>query len=377
MSVIEIHLPDDQTIEQILLSQKKEVFPPFSKEKGEISYPDKYKNVKKELIKVHNSVERGAMASELEKYIQEKSSVSDSDFRRGLESALIYLNNHGKDHVDKVIEKVSEILRYFPQDKGLTPYEMFVLLCAIQIHDTGNTFGREKHEQVIGTIFDKECSKIIPNNFERKGIVRIAMVHGGEIFGNKDTIKILSSATNYYNFFSVRERLLAALLRFADELADDISRADRYGIESEKIPEHSKIFHYYSQSLHTVAIVGNPQSSELHLELIYDFDSTIAKKKFIRENSEKYLIDEIYDRTIKMEKERRYCMRYLRPYFYLSSIKVDIKITDINYALISKDIGYILEEEGYPSTEIEIKERLSGSEIVNFFEPGTKESKND
>jgi hypothetical protein len=375
MSIIEIHLPDDKTIEQILLSQKKEMFPPFSKERGEMSYPDKYKNIKRELIKVHNSVEKGAMASELEKYIQEKSSVGDSEFRGGLESALVYLNNHGKDHVDKVIEKVSEILRYFPPDKGLTPYEMFVLLCAIQIHDTGNTFGREKHEQVIGTIFDKECSKIIPNNFERKGIVRIAMVHGGEIFGNKDTIKILSSAINYYNF-NVRERLLAALLRFADELADDISRADRYGIESEKIPEHSKIFHYYSQSLHTVAIVRNSQSKELHLELIYDFDSIIAKKKFIRENNEKYLIDEIYDRTIKMEKERRYCMRYLRPYFYLSSIRVDIKITNVDYALISKDISYVLEEEGYPDTKIEIKDRLSGSEIVNFFESETKENKN-
>jgi hypothetical protein len=368
MGIIEIHLPDDQTIEQILLSQGKEMFPPFSEKNGEISYPDKYENVKRELIKIHNSVEKGAMASELEKYIQEKSSVDDSEFRQGLESALVYLNNHGKDHVDKVIEKASEILRHFPSDKGLTPYEMFVLLCAIQIHDTGNVFGRKKHEQVISTIFDNECSKIIPNNFERKGIARIAMVHGGEIFGDKDTIKILSSATNYYNSFNVRERLLAALLRFADELADDISRADRFGIEAEKIPDHSKIFHYYSQSLHTVAIVGNSQNNELCLELIYDFDSAIAKKKFIRENNEKYLIDEIYDRTIKMEKERRYCMRYLRPYFYLSSIKVNIKITDAKYALISKDISYILEEEGYPDTEIEIRERLAGSEIVNFFE---------
>jgi hypothetical protein len=375
MGTIEIHLPDDQTIEQILIKQKKEMFPPFSKENGEMSYPDKYKNVKRELRKIHNSVEKGAMASGLEKYIQEKSSVSDSEFRRGLESALVYLNNHGKDHVDKVIEKASEILRHFPPNEGLTAYEMFVLLCAIQIHDTGNTFGREKHEQVIGTIFDKECSKIIPNNFERKGIARIAMVHGGDIFGNKDTIKFLSPAINYYNF-KVRERLLAALLKFADELADDISRADRYGIESGKIPEHSKIFHYYSQSLHTVAIVGNSQNNELCLELIYDFDSTIAKQKFIRGNNEKYLIDEIYDRTIKMEKERRYCMRYLRPYFYLSSIKVDIKITNADFALISKDISYTLEEEGYPDTEIEIKERLSGAEIVNFFEPKTRENKN-
>ena len=374
MNNIEIHLTDRYNIEQLLLKQKNKAFPPFSKENGESSYLERYKSVKKIFLKIHNSVEKITMATTLEEYIKKQSGVDDKEFREGLESALIYLNNHGKDHVDKVIEKASEILRHFPLDKGLTAYEIFILLCAIQIHDTGNTFGRDKHEQVISNIFDIECKNIIPDKFERDLITKIAMVHGGQIFGDKDTIKHLAENSNISNY-RIRERLLAALLRFGDELADDKTRADKHGIEVNKIPEYSKIFHYYSQSLHTVMIEKNQQNNELGLTLVYDFDSNIAEKKFYRGSDEKYLIEEIYDRTIKMEKERRYCMRFLRPYFYLSKINVDIKITDIKYAMNAKNINYVLEEEGYPDDIILIKGRVSGDEVVKFFNQNNLEVK--
>ena len=366
MNNVEIHLADNIGIEQVLLSQKNDAFPSFSKSNGEMSYPDRYKNVKRAFLRIHKSVEKGAMSTTLESYIKKQSTVNDKAFRDGIESALIYLNNHGKDHVDKVIEKVSEILRLFPPNKGLTAYEMFILLCAIQIHDTGNIFGREKHEKVIANIFDEECKKIIQDKFERNLIIKIAMVHSGQIFGSKDTIRNLYDNSNINNL-NIRERLLAALLRFGDEIADDKSRADKYGIETNNIPKYSKIFHYYSQSLHTVTISRNPNNRELQLELNYDFDSNIAKMKFYRSGSEKYLLDEIYDRTIKMEKERRYCMRFLRPYFYLSCIKVYIKITDEKDVIIHKDISYTLEEEGYPNDIISI-ERVTVDEIIQFFD---------
>jgi len=361
-----VHLSEGKTLEDILSKQDNKAFPPFSKERSEKSYPERYKDIKLSLKKIHNTSEKGAMAASLEEYINKRASVTDKKFKEGLESALIYLNNHGKDHVDKVIEKVSEILQYFPPDNGLTPYEIFILLCAIQIHDTGITFGRDNHEQVIGPIFDKECSKILPNKFERDLITKIAMVHSGQIFGNNDIIKYLSDTSMMYNL-SVRERLLASLLRFGDELADDNTRADRYGIEVNKIPKYSQIFHYYSHSLHTVKIIRNQENNELLLDLVYNFNSDIARKKFYRNNIKKYLIEEIYDRTIKMEKERRYCMRYLRPYFYLSKIVVNIRVTDKNYALKFQEINYVLEEEGYPDVEIAIKDRLSGAKLISLL----------
>jgi len=370
-----VHISENDNLENILLKQKDVSFPPYKKERSEKSYLNRYKDVKLALEKINNSIEKLTMATELEKYIDEKDSLPGNEFKEKLWTAIIYLNNHGKGHVQKVIEKVSDMLNFFSFG-DLTPYEMFILLCAIQVHDTGNTFGREKHENSIVRILDNECSKIIPDKFERSLIERIAAVHCGEIFGNEDTISQLSVSSPMYSH-NIRERLLAALLRFGDELADDYTRADRYALEKDKLPKCSKIFHYYSQSLHTVSIIENPNNHELQLELKYDFGLNVAKMKFYKCEKEKYLLDEIYDRTIKMERERRYCMRFLRPYIYLARIKVDIKITDEKYAMNSKDISYILEEEGYPNVEISIKNRLSGDELVRILELKNEGKRND
>lgn len=50
-------------------------------------------------------------------------------------------------------------------------------------------------------------------------------MHGGKIKGSSDTISVLNK-TNTVNGFEIKEQLLAAILRFADELADDATRAD-------------------------------------------------------------------------------------------------------------------------------------------------------
>jgi hypothetical protein len=343
VSDLGIHLPDDKTLECLLLEQKDNAFPFFSTERGEKSYPDRYSDIILALSDIHNMVEKSAMAQELKKFIDDnKENVPEN-----LHTALIYLNNHGKGHVEKVIQKASEILRCF-NGGDLTAYEIFILLCAIQIHDTGNIFGRKKHERDIGSILDGKCSSFIPDSLERKAIEKIAMAHSGRIFGDFDTIGKLVISTSIKGK-RIREQLLAALLRFSDELADDSSRADRSAIKLNLIPEYSKIFHYYSQALHTVSIIRNLENNEFQLELKYDFDSNIANMKFIRGKNEKYLLDEIYDRTFKIERERRYCMRFLRTYFFISSIKVDINISHVKNVMINDRINYVLEEKGYPA----------------------------
>lgn len=69
----------------------------------------------------------------------------------------IYLNDHSSDHIQMVIEKVSNILwlEVTPTEK-LNPLECFILLSAIQIHDAGHVIGgREHHEQNTKEFFEK------------------------------------------------------------------------------------------------------------------------------------------------------------------------------------------------------------------------------
>lgn len=366
MDIKGIKLEPNEQLEEWLIKHSNECFPNFSPDRGEKPYPDRYIEFKKAILPIHNQVEKGAMARGAIEWMEETKAIiekiKDPDESRHLlyrlieSDPIVYLNNHGLGHVNKVIERVSEILHFF--DRGhLTPYEGFFLLCAIQAHDVGNVFGRKDHEKHCKDILEDKGKPYIPDSFERKVIEKLALVHGGAFNGELDTISCLFEKKPLYERY-VRKRLLAALLRFGDELADDASRSDRDGIERGTILEGSRIYHHYSQALHTVKIERN-DNDKLQVFLSYEFDSDVASQKFNKNSKDKYLLDEVYDRTLKMERERRYCMRFLRPCISLDAIRVEIVIQCAKIAYKCDRINYTLEEKGYPS-------ELGSGSIKNF-----------
>lgn len=368
-----VPLCDGQGLEEWLKDRDDCCFPPYSQEKAERPYRERYEEYKKALGPVHDSVERGAMAEGAKKWM-EKSIQIISEIRDEAEKArmlseltqsdpIVHLNNHGRGHVQKVIEKVSEMLHFFERG-DLTPYEGFFLLCAIQTHDIGNVFGRDNHTTQCKQILEEKGKQFIPDGFERKIIEKLALVHGGLCEGDRDTIRHLSTPKRTLHDRDIRKRLLAALLRFGDELADDTTRADSEGIEQGIILEGSLIYHQYSASLHTVKIGRNSETERVELDLSFELSSSLASTFFKKFGESKLLLDEIYDRTLKMERERRYCMRYLRPCFSLDCIRVEIVIQNDKNAYLSDTIRYTLEENGYPN------DPMSGS--IKQYEQGIR-----
>lgn len=371
----QVPLPTDKRLDIWLNEQPETSFPNYSRDRGEKSYIERYHDFKIELEPIHNSVEIGAMAAGANKWMAQTKDIiktrDKKESRRLLDQLvqsdpIAHLNSHGRGHVDKVIAKVSEMLHFFERDH-LTPYEGFFLLCAIQLHDVGNAFGREEHEKTCGKILEEKGKNIIKDSFERKVIEKLALVHGGAVDGERDTISYLTESKPLHDR-KVRKRLLAALLRFGDELADDSSRADRDGLAQGTILEGSRIYHRYSEALHTVKIDRNSQNNRVVLNLAYEFSSNLAILSFNKNGKSKYLLDEIYDRTLKMERERRYCMRFLRPYFSLDAIRVTIVIQSSNNPYQSHKIEYTLEEKGYPSDPRSGRIQDFSSEILSGSE---------
>ena len=103
------------------------------------------------------------------------------------------------------------------------------------------------------------------------------------------------------------------------------------------------------------------------MNLVFDYDSDVAIKKFDRFGKEVYLLDEIYERTKKMELERRYCTRFMRPYLDIERIKVEINISDTEDIFNVKNIKYDLYESGYPNSECIIESSLTGEDLKNIF----------
>ncbi len=356
----------DTELEKVLFAFDEKDFPPISQERGEVAYVERYKNIRTALQPIHSNVEKSALANSLKQYIDEiRTSQEPVDAETIINNIpVIYLNNHGHGHVERVMDRVSALLSVM--DVELSAYELFVLLCAIQLHDVGNIFGREGHEKTLQKISYEKCTPYIKDTPERKLIEIIAATHGGNYNGNKDTISLLQQE-QIVKEQTVRCRLLASLLRFADEIADDLTRADLEGIKMGTIPKESLLFHYYSLALHTVRIEKDSVNGRVFLNLIFDYDSDIAIKKFDKFGKEVYLLDEIYERTKKVELERRYCTRFMRPYIDLDKIKVCINISDSEDMFNVKRINYDLFESGYPNSDCVIESTLTGEELKNLF----------
>ncbi|NMC60089.1 MAG: hypothetical protein GYA51_12030 [Candidatus Methanofastidiosa archaeon] len=363
-------------LELSLTKVKESMFPPCY---DGATYSDRYINLKRTLSPVHKNIEKGALVQSFQEWICKKykeiQDINDAEDQRRiieeLENAdpLIYLNNHGIGHVEKVIIKANEVISCMKKEDTLNPYEIFILICAIQIHDIGNYYGRNEHEKNLGKLFEKYANNIIPDAVERRVIERIAMAHGGVFDGNTDTLGLLSLETGLFGI-KIRERLLASILRFSDELADDNSRADKIGLKENSIPLYSIIFHRYSEALDSVYIKKDSETKRQNVCLKYFFDSDIAKTIYYRNEKPKFLLDEIYDRTLKMERERRYCMQYARPCLSIDGIRIKIIIAHPKYSFKQDTIEYSLEENGYPTYP------LNGSikSIVSHLPSGEEEN---
>ena len=306
------------------------------------NYVSQFDTLRARLDAILKDVDRAAILAEVRK------GMTDPD-------DLIWLTNHGPNHVEQVVQRTTDLLR--DSDCMLSSYEGYILLTAILSHDVGNIYGRENHETRAWEIMNALGSLAGMDNLEKKTIIKIALVHGGKFDGSKDTINRLQEKDDVLGK-PVRKRFLAAILRFADELADDYSRASRYMLAAGKIPIKSQIYHRYSESLKSVRVEGSD------VRLRFDFDAEELQKEYIKDGQQTFLLDEINCRVIKMHRERMYCMRFMRPCIDISRIRVDISIYDepvgdlianddtkscLHSALLKPErLQYTLAEGGYP-----------------------------
>ncbi len=269
-----------------MVERKSSDFPKTTR--GGDSFPNRYKQACIKLDPFHEEVNtRSLMYSAID--MAEK---GDFDVDK-----LIYLNNHGKGHVNSVIQMATEILT--SSSCILSPYEGYLLLMAIQFHDVGIVFGRDQHNLTCQKIMNDLGGSIGVDRPEKLLIIKISACHGGEILGSKDTIANLQPKDILMGQ-QIRPTLIAAILRLADELADDLSRSSEEIANLEDFPECSKLFHQYSLSLEP-ALITNEK-----IILRYFVDKKDLNKKYLKYVKNKagelrpvrvYLIDEIYQRT--------------------------------------------------------------------------------
>ena len=262
-----------------------------------------------------------------------------------------FLTDHGVDHINTVISRAGFLSN--PIAGFLRPYEVYILLVAIHFHDMGNIFGRENHETKCGEIMFELGPLAGGDDYEKNLIIEIASAHGGYFDGDKDTIGPLPYETDVLGK-DIRPQLLAAILRFADEIAEDKYRSPRYiteldngGVFTGK-SRKSQIYHKYAQSLNSVMV--KPQERKISFKFILYKKACVDK--FYKGRKKIFLLDEIYERILKTHVENIYCMRFFPPERRIDKIWIEIHIYQEKGQIKPIEIiPFKLMETGYPDFE--------------------------
>ncbi|WP_410500189.1 hypothetical protein [Chitinibacter sp. S2-10] len=325
-------------------NQKKMQFFPH----GKSDYFDRYW-----LIKDH-------LANSIYPYIAAGTSAEDGG---------IY-TDHSIDHFNAVIRITGKLLG-IPDERenaitaaiSLNPYEVYITLVSILLHDAGNINGRRGHEKHPLKIFTQMGAGLCPDQFEAKPIADIAQAHGGkttDIHGNtsKDTLSNLKEEDTYAGK-KYRPKLIASLVRFADEICEDRSRAARYLLSAGTLPKKSEIFHHYANSISSVDIDLRSKWVNIKYEILEkDILNQYGKDNGEGGHSDCYLIDEINSRLEKMFCEMIYCKSHMIEAVHINQIRANIIIysqTDGSIGEIACDKRFELKESGYPADSFTFK----------------------
>ncbi len=256
----------------------------------------------------------------------------------------IYLNAHGSAHIKTVVERLTMLLAH--NEINLSIYETYLLLLSAQFHDIGHIInGRDTHADDAGKIISKISHQLL-NAVDKKIVFDIASAHSGK---NNPIGKL--PITDTISNEKIRCRLLSAILRLADELADGTERASNFLLESGEgkgqIPDESKIFHVFSHCLNSFYV--DFESHEVRMRFFLYKEH--VQSKYRKKTDNLFLIDEIYNRTLTTFTECLYYNRFVPESIRLNSVNVEIKFLASEYPFLDfcDPIKYKIEEQGYPT----------------------------
>lgn len=315
-----------------------------------------------------------------DRYIQIKDWLDRNIFRNagaGLARDGVLYTQHDRGHIEDVIHSAGLMLGLETDHslgEKLRPFEVYVLLVSILLHDAGNAYNREGHEKLPLSILTKMGDIPGPLIQEKRAIAKVAQAHGGKtVDGNRDTItSVLFESEPKVIHVQLRARLVAAILRFADEISENPSRANWVALDAPELSPTALVHNKYCE---LIGIHVDPGDHTIHIEFHVEIELLQQKFKIVESGKIKdvYLIDYIAYRIEKADMERRYCNRFMAAILRFETIKVCLKLLK-DGEIVEPPIEVEVTEAGYPASPMTMKERNSafdGAFLSAKYEPRT------
>jgi hypothetical protein len=240
--------------------------------------------------------------------------------------------DHGPRHVINVLENIERLLG--DKVSAISGTELYCLILATLFHDAGNVLGRENHQRNISKIYDFVRKDARRYQREKIVILQIVAAHCGlAADGSSDTLKSLG--TTQLDGKPVNSRHIAAVLRFADELAEGPQRTSGFR-QQEGYSIDSRIYHDYASMVEVcIDLAGG------RIALDYNLNVSLQDGELAEVETLKQMIQYIFKRILKLDQERKYTKHYcpfLAPFqevsavlnFWLNGTLLDIGLKPLN-----------------------------------------------
>lgn len=215
------------------------------------------------------------------RYVMTRSAIK-SEILPHIAASEPSLSDHGADHIVNVIENCGQVLGIEAKDLrnelwterkqersatyNLSSAELLLLLMGCLLHDIGNINGRKGHNQVTRKVWKAAAPSSFSSwkNQDIKTIIKVCQAHTGKgKDGSANTLQDFAIEDTFFLGKSVRAGVVAAVLRFADELAEGAQRTSLYLLKKRFYETESEIYHQYAK-VTEVAIDPNGGRIALH-----------------------------------------------------------------------------------------------------------------
>ncbi len=225
-------------------------------------------------------------------------------------------NDHGPEHIKRVLEYLDLLARDGLVQRQEQVGDLFVAMLSVLYHDIGMLKGRKDHAKngALLVEFDKTSDLLPP--FFAKFVGKAISAHSSE--SNIDEMCAEFNQTEKLGRYMVRPRLVAALVRLADELDEDHRRAPEHIASQLDLPADSKIYWRFNARVQGV----RPTRGE---NAIW-FEIAFRAEDFHPVDGENQsLVEFALKKILKINNERIHCNAHLTETLRWSSIMMSLK----------------------------------------------------
>jgi hypothetical protein len=243
------------------------------------------------------------------------------------------LSDHSERHIENVLDNAYKLIaseidaNLNDTSRTITGLDLYFLCQVCLFHDVGNFYGRNKHNQNISQIINKAFGDLFDgeNKRERKLIAEAGRVHTGK--KGEDTLLNLFNKSEHIQGDHIHYCEIAAIVRFADELAEGPQRTSQFMQEEGKFSTDSELYHKYASCTHIK--IDSPNQ---RISISYDFniDTSKGNDECEIKSQLKELLEFTYSRISKLDQERKY-------YNYYAHISKPIREIQVNFDFYKDD----------------------------------------